>query len=285
MKVLSQRTLVRMMEVLTAARPSIGFSRLLYEHDFPDWFVAQVGAGYDFDWDSILVALRRGSFFFPRNDYFAVPGRTISGEYLNPAESKVLGELFLQKVAALSTTLPGSESVVNALQLDGFSADARNLKLIPLENPVSVQEEEDALTALVHKTGITGAHTVVRHIADANGLYIEKKYHPSLNESRNFLQCLIDNIGGDTNKCGAHSIGFPGGTANRIDYLRDVQFLTPDEAAAFKSAWGALSAGSHPGVPEREEARIGLVLALEFGQLLLLKFESWKAGAYKKFAR
>jgi hypothetical protein len=40
---------------------------------------------------------------------------------------------------------------------------------------------------------------------------------------------------------------------------------------------------AHPGVPEREQARIGLILALEFGQLLLMKFTNWKAKAYLCF--
>ena len=110
------------------------------------------------------------------------------------------------------------------------------------------------------------------------------KYHPSLNESRNVLQCLVDNISSDTEKSGDHSTKLPGGTANRIGYLREVGFLTLDEEAALKSAWGPLSAGSHPGVPERDEARLGLILALEFGQLLLLKFGNWKKGGFKKFS-
>jgi hypothetical protein len=88
----------------------------------------------------------------------------------------------------------------------------------------------------------------------------------------------------ETEKSGAHSAKLPGGTANRIVYLREVGFLTPDEEAAIKSAWGALSAGSHPGVPERDEARIGLILALELGQLLSLKFGNWKKGGFKKLS-
>lgn len=71
---------------------------------------------------------------------------------------------------------------------------------------------------------------------------------------------------------------------DRIEYLTKVGFLVPDEEAALKSGWGSLSAGSHPGVPERDQARIGLVLALEFGQLLLIKFANWKANAYRRFS-
>jgi hypothetical protein len=63
-------------------------------------------------------------------------------------------------------------------------------------------------------------------------------------------------------------VKLPGGTGNRIEFLTKVGFFTSDEQTAFNSAWGSLSAGSHAGVPEREQARIGLVLALEFGQLI-----------------
>ena len=162
--------------------------------------------------------------------------------------------------------------------------NTQKLCLVPLENVVSAQEEEDALTAQVKSTGISNAETVLQHIADANSLFVERKYHASLNESRNVLQCLVDNISSDTHNSGAHSSKLPAGTGNRIGYLSEVGFLTADEEAAFKSAWGALSAGSHPGVPDRDEARIGLILALEFSQLLLLKFGNWKKNAYKTFS-
>lgn len=239
---------------------------------------------YHFDWDRILRQLRSGNFFFPDNPY-AYPGQSITGEYLSDSGADELGEAFIQQLAALAASLDLGNTMANALHLEGLTVDRDNLRMIPLENPVSATEEEDGLTALVKRTGITDAVTVLKHIADANSLYVGQKYHPSLNESRSLMQCLIDNIGDDTHKSGAHSNGFPGGTANRIKYLLDVGFFTPDETSAFSSAWGALSAGSHPGVPAREEARIGLILALEFGQLLLLKFENWKAGSYKTFVR
>ncbi len=90
----------------------------------------------------------------------------------------------------------------------------------------------------------------------------------------------------ETGRLGEQSIGVPAGTANRIDYLRKVGFFaTDDEKSAFGSAWGMLCSRSHPGVPERHEARIGLILALEFGHLLVLKFENWKANQYREFSR
>lgn len=115
-------------------------------------------------------------------------------------------------------------------------------------------------------------------------MYAQGKDHPSLNESRNLIQALIDGISTETNAHGKHTVGLPGSTKDRIEYLTRIGFFMPDEEAAFKSGWGSLSAGSHPGVPQREQARIGLVLALELGQLLLIKFDNWKANAYRAFS-
>jgi hypothetical protein len=121
-------------------------------------------------------------------------------------------------------------------------------------------------------------------MADANSLYTNGNYHPSLNESRSLIQALIDGISIETDKSGNHSTGLPGGTANRIDYLFNVGFLAADEKTALNSGWGSLSAGSHPGVPEPEQARIGLILALEFGQLLMHKFANWKVNGCRGFS-
>jgi hypothetical protein len=285
MKQLSQRTLVRMMEVLGAATPMTNFSRLLYENDFQDWFVVHASSDLQFDWDRILVTLRNGSFFFPDVGYFATPGTNITGTYLSDDAAKLLGESFIRRLAALATTLANGVSVANSLQLDGYAVNTPKLTLIPLESVVSAQEEGDAFTTFVKSTGLANSQTVIRHIADASDLFVAGKYHPSLNESRNVLQCLVDGISSETHNGGAHTVKLPGGMANRIEYLGKVGFLTADEEAACKSAWGALSAGSHPGVPDRDEARIGLILALEFGQILLLKFANWKANAYAKFSR
>jgi hypothetical protein len=168
----------------------------------------------------------------------------------------------------------------------GRFSDVNNekLTLVPLEGPVSANEEEDRLTNLVKTSGVPEVPTALKHIADANSLYTSGSYHPSLNESRNFIQVLIDGISIETDRHGNHSTGLPGGTANRIDYLFNVGFLNADEKAALNSGWGSLSAGSHPGVPEPEQARIGLILALEFGQLPMHKFANWKVNGYRGFS-
>ena len=53
--------------------PDIG--ELLYEHDYPDWFVTHARSHYDWDWSRILPAVRNTEFFFLQT-YFGAPGKT-----------------------------------------------------------------------------------------------------------------------------------------------------------------------------------------------------------------
>ncbi len=258
------------------------YTETLYANNFRDWFVRHAGSGiYHWDWTRILMDMRDGRFF--QNPHSYTPSDSITGECLSERSTKELGEVLIQRLAAFATTLPSGEPVVRSLQLDGFDVDKAKLQLVPLEGPVSAQAEEDRLTRIVKNSGLPQSTVILKHIEDASSLFANGKDHPSLNESRNLIQALIDGISTETNTYGTHSIGLPGNTKDRIEYLTKVGFLNGDEEASFKSGWGSLSAGSHPGVPDRELARIGLVLALEFGQLLLFKFTNWKANAYCRF--
>jgi hypothetical protein len=121
--------------------------------------------------------------------------------------------------------LASGEPVVRSLQLDGFDVDKAKLKLVSLEGPVSARQEEDRLTGLVKNSGVPNSRIVLKHIEDAQSLYAEGKYHPSLNESRSLMQALIDGISVETDAHGEHSTKLPGGTSNRIKYLKDVGFF------------------------------------------------------------
>jgi hypothetical protein len=262
--------------------PNIG--DLLYEHDFPDWFVIHSRSQYNFDWREILPAVRNTQFFFPHN-YFAAPGANITGQpYLSKQDAESLGEGLLQRLAALVATLPEGEAVGRSLELDGFQVDGKNLRLVPFDSVTSEQEEEERVASLVNQSGLQNSTVVLRHIGDARELFLQQKDHPSIGEARNFVQALIDGISAETHAHGGHSIGYPGGTANRLKYLEDVGFFTADEKTAVGAAWGFLSAGTHPGIPSRDEARIALILSLEFGVVLLLKFSNWRANGFRTFS-
>lgn len=293
-QLVSQRTIVQVTRVLDGlGERGFDFRYVFYESNFPDWFIRQVQQRYARNWIEIFWGLRSGEFFYHPTGHFDDEEHTIvPNGPLSHFEAAQLGELFIRKLAAFAFVrlhdVPAkyaalTESLPRSLQLDGFDVDKVNAKLIPLEGPVSAQEEEDRLTRLVKSSGLPQSDIVLKHIQDAASLYAEAKDQPSLGQSRNIIQSLIDGISAETNLHGGHSLGLPSATGPRIDYLKNVQFLTADEQAAFISAWRSLSAGAHPGVTERDQARIGLILALEFGQLLLMKFGNWKANGYKTF--
>jgi hypothetical protein len=284
---LSQRTIVAVIRTLrdhgSAARgPNIG--ELLYEHDFPDWFVTHSRNTYNFEWGQILPEVRNTQFFFPHS-YFSAPGANITGvQYMSSQDAEILGESLLRQLAAFAATLPSGQSVERSLELDGLRVDKKNLKLLPFDSLTSEREEEERVASFVNQSGLTNSKVVLQHIGDARDLFVQQKDHPSIGEARNFLQSLIDGISGDTHAHGGHAIGHPGGTANRLKYLEDVGFFTADEKTAVGAAWGFLSAGTHPGIPSRDEARIALILSLEFGVMLLVKFQNWKANAFRAFS-
>ena len=281
-KVLSQRTLVAVMRSL-GAYGSI-MVELLYEHDFPEWFIKHADTHYHFDWQDIIMDIRSTQFFFP-HDHFGRPGESITDQPdLSQGEAQVIGEACLGRLAALASTLPDGEPVSRSLQLDGFDVNKQQLELVPIDSVTSEREEEDRVTFLVDKSGLTNATIILKHIQDARELFLQGKDHPATGEARDFIQVLIDSISADTDAHGGHFVGYPRGTANRLKYLEDVGFLTADEKAAFGSAWGFLAAGTHPGIPSRDEARIGLILSLEFGVVLLLKFANWKANGFERFS-
>ncbi len=290
-KLVSQRTLVTVMRALrdhgTAAHeleepPS--FVELLYANDFPDWFVIHARNQYSFDWREILPVVRNTKFFFPHT-YFGGPGTSITGKpYLSKEDAAQTGERLLQRLAALASTLPEGEEVQRSLELDGFQVDQKNLRLMQLDSVTSQKEEEERVVTLVNQSCLPGSAVILRHLRDARDHFVQQKDHSSIGEARNFVQALLDGIGDETNAHGGHSIGYPAGMSNRLIYLEQVGFFTSDEKTAVGAAWGFLSAGNHPGIPNRDEARIALILSLEFGVMLLLKFSNWKSNAYRSFS-
>lgn len=85
MKSISQKTIVRMMETFKDHNKFLDYSRLLYEHDFPDWFGLHTGSHYLWDWDDILRDLASGRFF---QAPYTTAGVSISGGFFDVSEAK-----------------------------------------------------------------------------------------------------------------------------------------------------------------------------------------------------
>jgi hypothetical protein len=173
MKTVSQKAIVEMKRVFgSLSNHYLSYGDLLYERDFQDWFVIHAQS-YSWDWTAILIELRRGTFFFNVDITGFQQCIVSSRPLLTLDEARVLGEGYIQKLAAFATTLPESEALQRSLQLDGFDIDKERLRLMPLEGAVSARQEEDNLTRLVKATGLPNVATILKHIEDSHSLYAE----------------------------------------------------------------------------------------------------------------
>ena len=154
-----------------------------------------------------------------------------------------------------------------SLLLDGL--EISHGQIISIEGPISVTREKSRLLKNLESSSFFQKVVIAKHLKDAEDLFAEGKMHPAMGEARSALQAGIE----DTvtlveakvqKKSGA-------GVGNQIEFLSKHSLFSPDEDAAFRAAWGFLSAGAHPGLPQDESGRIGLIFGLEFLQVLLLK--------------
>jgi hypothetical protein len=114
--IISQRSIVAMKRVFDVfVNRQLDYAEILYEHDFPDWFVSQASQRHEWNWPGLLLDLRNGNFFFAPQfggalDLSILPGQPL----LTESGAKEYGEYFIQKLAAFATTLPGSEELTRS---------------------------------------------------------------------------------------------------------------------------------------------------------------------------
>jgi hypothetical protein len=255
--------------------------KLLYENDFEDWMATQAKKTFKFIWLDVLVKLRNQSFFYSYgNPYGGVVLPEIPQEYRD--ELVQLGNYYLSRFIALLVREAKDVDIdrlhrvrlLRSLELDGITVDLERLRLVRKEGPVSLDDEKTELERLLDASSLPNRSVAAAHLKSASVHFLDGQDHSSLGESRTFLQSVLDQIA----ECIAAECqqSVPAGTKHRIEFLSKTKFFTTDEEAAFRAAWGFLSAGNHPGLPEHVQARLGMVLSLEFGQALLIKWSNWK---------
>jgi len=281
---LSQQTLVRMMEVLGQADSRFRgdahytyWSRLLYEYDFPEWFIEIAAPSHYFSWDETVRELRKRSFFYGSR------GPILSASTLPIGKIPIIAEYFLGRLAAIAVCRIApefslnSDSLVRSIENDGFMVNQRTANLDPTEGEVSLKEEESGLALIIEQSGLSRKAEAQTHLRDAGEQYLDgTKDHASLNESRSHFQSLLDQICEEVDRSGQSPIGLPSNLKGRFDYLETNGVWTNDQRMMFGAGWGFLSAGGHPGLPPREQARIGLLLSIEFSIVLISSWRQWK---------
>jgi hypothetical protein len=153
MALVSQRTITHVKRVLDGLSEVHDRRELLYENNFPDWFIRQAQR-YAWNWMDVLWDLRSGAFFTIQHYLNEEDGSIVPNGPLSQTDALDLGELFIRKLAAVSVVsldqvpsrlFQSVQSLPRLLQLDGFGVDKAKVKLVPMEGLVSAQEEEEYL--------------------------------------------------------------------------------------------------------------------------------------------
>lgn len=266
---LSQRTLAHVMRVLSAIVPQgiytsrskeIFWQQKLFEWGFPKWLI-DYAEECIFEWTSIIRDLFDGKVW----------ERTSSGSHSIP---RIVQASMLKRLTALAITESGQTEEVRqlrrSLQLDGF--DVEDGETIPIDGPISVVEEKSRLLRDLKASLFTQKGIIAKHLEEAEDLFSKGKMHPAMGEARSAFQAAAEDCVELMEKNTRPKSG--GGFKNQVEFLTKTNFVSDDEAQALLAAWGFLSAGAHPGLPPDEAGRIGLVLALEFTHMLLVKAQS-----------
>lgn len=265
MPALSQRTLARVIVALDEMLPDSAdtfplmrnfWRTTLFGSGFPNWLI-QFVLKRSWNWSVIIPEL------------FA--GRVETADYDNVVVPELLCHQMLRNLTVLafseSKTRTTQEGLRLSLQLDGFDISGENFR--PIDGPVSVEEEKSRLLHYLKASKLGRYDVISKHIRDAEDLFNEGKHHAAIGEARSALQAVMEEVVSLVESNEGKKSG--GGTRNQIEFLEEKSILSTDEQAAFLAAWGFLSSGNHPGLSSEEEGRIGIILCLEFIQILLVK--------------
>jgi hypothetical protein len=260
---ISQRTLAKVIVALGEMLPSEAdtfplmrdfWRTKLFEWGFPDWLT-----------DHFISRGMNWTVVIP--DLFKASVKTLDGVPVAPVLCNAM--LLRLTVTAYEESKRGTakENLRLSLQLDGYAVGRGNIGSI--DGPVSVVEEKSCLLRDLRASRLARQDVISKHIEDAENLFSDGKHHPAIGEGRSALQAVIeDTVALLEAKVGDRSAS---GVKNQVEFLMRNAFFSSDEQIAFLSAWGFLCSGNHPGMSSEDEGRIGVILCLEFIQILLAK--------------
>lgn len=235
----------------------------LFEWGFPPWLIDYASEA-NFDWIRIIRDLYGGCVTHKVE--------TSTATTINYVP-QFLQESMLKRLTAMAMTEDSDESAGDrerlrlSLLLDGFEVSQG--KMTSVEGPVNIAEEKSRILTNLRASAFARKELIATHLKDAEDHFSDNKMHSAMGAARSALQASIEDTVSLVERKVPRKAG--GGLKNQIEFLAKETFISADEQQAFQAAWGFLSAGAHPGLPPDEVGRIGLVLALEFVQVLLVK--------------
>ncbi|MGB2625468.1 MAG: hypothetical protein WAK20_01655 [Candidatus Acidiferrum sp.] len=225
----------------------------LFEEALPGWF-REVAPSYNYNWSIIVPLLFEGHL------------KTVD----DASVGDVLCHVALRRLVVMVLVekgIPDVEAVRMSVQADGFTGAQK--ELVPIDGPVSVEQEKSRLLADLKVSKLGNKEVIAVHVKDAVEHFANGKHHSAIGEARTALESAIDETVILLEL--RHSKKSGCGTGNKIPFMEETRFLSSDEKSAFLAAWGFLCSGNHPGISTEEQGRIGVILSLEFLQILIIK--------------
>ena len=273
--------------------------RDLYARNFDQRFLERCAPQNVWNFDKIFTGLYDGSFFHRTQVGRSWPAIRSRLEYLSDsvrqAEHVEEGHSLLLKFAEYlfnkRKALPDYEGwygeleqLLNSLELDGFRLYQG--KLIPADTAIFDQPKQISLLVEQIRTVKTSSEQILlHHFSNGEQAYLEGKDDTAVGEWRKFFERLLRDIAEETGlkrqdlKKDAMKLTMK----DLFPYLEEAGFLDSDEKLAFSSSWAFLSSGAHPGIGNKDQAYLAMVLSLSFGHVALRKFQVWKTRGYKGF--
>jgi hypothetical protein len=197
-----------------------------------------------------------------------------------------LAEYLCLRIDALRTDLPEvkvwRENLLASLTLDGFSLVGG--KFVPSDSAVIDQAGETTLLReQIKKASFPRESLILGHYEQAEELFVDRKWHPAIGEWRSFFQAVIQDIAEITGHNRSDVKKSDGTMKDDLRFLLQTRFFSEDEWTIVGAVWGFLSAGSHPGISLPHQARIAMIQALCFGQVLSSKYLVWRDNSFKGY--
>ena len=230
---------------------------LLFGWNFPSWLIDEAIKQH-FNWTTIIRHLQGGQV-----------AHWVRGvmTYLSTVDQKsMLKQLTVMAMTESEPTVE-QEELRLMLLLDGFEVSDR--KLVSVQGPISLTQERNRVLTNLASSSFARKRVIATHLKEAEDQFSSGKMHVSMGQSRSAFQAGVEDAVALVEMRVSRKAG--SGLKNQVVFLREENFLSADEEAAFLAAWGFLSAGAHPGLPPDEVGRIGLIFGLEFIQVVMIK--------------
>lgn len=177
----SDKAVAVLADALSSDAVNSALVSLLKLRDFPEWFMDTVEDRFGKNWQEVLARLRDGQFFYP-DQWSNQKGDlhhwdNILGKYLPESEAIKIGEVLIQRLAALVCSFVDQASQVvllsHVLRDEGYEVDkekgclvTRNTLYPISECSISYVEERERLKALINQVGLPAqvVPTIQTHI-------------------------------------------------------------------------------------------------------------------------